>query len=497
MTRSSKKTAEGSYRQRRSTKLPPSRAFFLAMLLALPFVQGSSCDINTPGVTAAVERVTDSMNNAIAVIDSQSSQWQNTLTNLESQLAADAKDLEGQIFQDINQLINKVDYVVKDGIQFGQESINCQIDIFRTHAKIALQNLLNDFLDKYGYKGIKNRPEIAYIPIVCSANPTTVNVGQWDSNATLALSGVDFNLFDTQAPSVIVVRSDGSQVEAKNMGSRTSNYRYQINVQTMIMQGFLKNAVQLQVRWNGQSVNRNEIPVTDCGHLNGPCCKGDLCDSGTCVSQACVPCGKLNEHCCNHTLCTTGACVGDMCTACGAVGQPCCSGNACSGGTCKNGKCNTVMPPCAWTADFSEEAPGQMACPSGFAVRGVKCKGSNCDNMSLYCCPYMDHSDSSATTSFSGEFSEEGSGAPYSAANATKFVSGMKCRGSYCDNIKLQLLSTPHLQFQGQCVQGEWFSEEGTNHRECPADQWVGGMACREDYCDDISLYCCRGEIRP
>jgi hypothetical protein len=51
-------------------------------------------------------------------------------------------------------LITQIDTVVKDGLQFGQEMFNCQLDIFSRHASIALKNLQNGFLNAVNYQGI-------------------------------------------------------------------------------------------------------------------------------------------------------------------------------------------------------------------------------------------------------------------------------------------------------------------------------------------------------
>src|SRR5262249_38516640 len=151
----------------------------------------------------------------------------------------------------------------------------------------------------------------------------------------------------------------GSQFIAPDtIGNRTTNYRYQVNVPTMIAQGQLRNAVKLEVRWNGQHVNKNEIPIAACGGANQPCCRG-ACDGGracannqcqscggsgqpccpgnscgggeVCERGFCTSCGQINQPCCNGEICTSSAsvCRQDLCSACGQLGQPCCNGNVC------------------------------------------------------------------------------------------------------------------------------------------------------------------------
>lgn len=332
-----------------------ARCAFVAIVLSTPFLQGAKCvnpDTIVKPITKTIDKINATMQKAIDTLDTQSTLWQQTITTLEQDLAAEAKslskdvqNLEHQFFQDVNTLVNNVSYLVKDGGQWLQESANCQKDIYSSHAKIALQNMLNEFLNKHNYLKKNDRPKLPFAPIICSANPTSVAVGQWQPSQSLALSGVDMNLFKTQPPSVLVLRSDGSTIEAKNMGNQGTNYHFTINIQTMISQGLLDDAIQIQVNWNGHKVNSNQIPVIACGRLSAPCCQGKMCKSGTCVDQICLPCGQLNQHCCNGVNCSSGVCTNDMCTSCGGKGQICCAGKSCteSGTVCKQGTC--IVPP--------------------------------------------------------------------------------------------------------------------------------------------------------
>lgn len=298
-------------------RVAPARRWLLAVIVAgLPLLQGAQCTNPLKSVNDSVEGINATLSQAVQTLGDQSSAWQVTLRNLETQLASDASGLARQVAEDVQGLIAQVDVVVKDGVQFVQESINCQVDIFASHAKIALQNILIDFLNKWHYKDISNRPRVRHAPIVCSANPSGVNVATWNLSNFLVLSGTDLNLLDTESPLVVVVRSDGSEAALSNMGNRVTNYRFEVNVPSMIAHGQLVNAVQLQIRWNGQRVNRNEIPVVSCGMLGGPCCGGS-CTQGSCINGVCSRCGGLGEACCpsatgclaSNTGCSAGRCV--------------------------------------------------------------------------------------------------------------------------------------------------------------------------------------------
>jgi hypothetical protein len=483
------------------------------------------------GVKGSIDKVTATISDAVDKLNDQSISWQGTLHGLQDNLAQDAGNLETKTVGDLNdaeknlahdvrRLVEQVQDVAKDGVQFTQESVNCQTDIFRAHARIALKNILNTFLNKHEYQGNKSREMLPYVPIVCSTNPNGINVGTWDPGMFLELSGTDLSLFDAKKPDIVLARSDGSELVATFGGNRVTNYRFAVNVQPLIASGFLKDAVQLQVRWSGQRVNQNEIPVVPCGGLDKPCCRG-TCDAGvcaddvcqacgapsqhccagracfsgtTCVASVCTPCGAVDQPCCHGTQCNVGTCLNQQCTACGDIDQACCNGRGCNGNSmCDGGLCVPRLPNCVWTADFSEEGAAEQHCPSGFAMRGARCTGSNCDNIALWCCPYSAVPDNAAAKSWSGEFSEENGGRPYPPTASAQFLSALHCSGNYCDNIRMEFIRTPHLVFGGACFQGDWFSEEGRNYYDCPAGTWVGGLACRGNNCDDLSLYCCRG----
>jgi hypothetical protein len=409
----------------------------------------------TKSVDQSVDAINTTMSNAVSQLDQQSSAWQQTLKGLETDLtqqasalesqvaqhaqdlaeearrgakdverqaANDALQLEQQLASDVHNVIDQVSGVVKDGLQFGQESFNCQLDIFATHARISVHNFLVGILNRVKYKGISNRPSDPFVPIICSANPSGINVGAWDPGTFLVLSGTDLNLLDTQKPQIVVLHSDGSQFVAPEVvGNRTTNYRYQINVPTMIAQGQLRNAAKLEVRWNGQHVNKNEIPISACGGANQPCCHG-ACDDprnacsnnvcqgcggggqpccpgnscsagGVCEHGFCTGCGQLNQPCCNGETCSSvsAVCRQSICSACGQLGQPCCNGNVCSRGECRAGvcsQCGQIGQPCCGGSCSSGMcsggncvacgATGQPCCANNACSGGNMCSSGRC-----------------------------------------------------------------------------------------------------------------------
>lgn len=153
------------------------------------------------------------------------------------------------------------------------------------------------------------------------------------------------------------------------------------------------------------------------------------------------------------------------------------------------------LPDCYWGASFSEEAGAMGTCSSGYVMAGLRCAGANCDNLTMQCCPYMDGNDPSATVILPmmppGVSEEQPDGLTY----ASGFVSKLMCFGGRCDNIAMEFIMTPKLRNTKQCHFIEWVSEEAPGERSCPDGSYVSGLKCRGQDCDDVSLYCCGGEI--
>jgi hypothetical protein len=148
---------------------------------------------------------------------------------------------------------------------------------------------------------------------------------------------------------------------------------------------------------------------------------------------------------------------------------------------------------CIQLSEVSEEYPPAL-CPDGFVVKGIQCKGGYCDNKILTCCPYMPDSNvdnNVISQSWSEYFSEE----PPNQYTTDGFISGLACNGKLCDNISLRTFTSSSLKNIGQCYFGPSFSEENNGHYECRHDFYMSGLWCRGGYCDNISLYCCRAKL--
>lgn len=146
---------------------------------------------------------------------------------------------------------------------------------------------------------------------------------------------------------------------------------------------------------------------------------------------------------------------------------------------------------------------GGYTCPTGFAMAGARCAGSYCGAIELHCRRYAPGPDADGTYAWTPSFSEEGreSGADKFESDSA-LVAGLRCSGENCDNVALNLLSTPRLRNTGECRWTPAFSEESDTFREvrnwtdCGDGEFVGGVQCSGDYCDNVALRCCKVATR-
>ena len=90
-----------------------------------------------------------------------------------------------------------------------------------------------------------------------------------------------------------------------------------------------------------------------------------------------------------------------------------------------------------------------------------------------------------------GPISEE---TPPAVCDPGAFVTGIKCTGKYCDNIRI-FCSSPRNIVSASANWTRWVSEETNDEgvkgfRSCPGQSYIAGLACNGKYCDKISLYC-------
>lgn len=147
-----------------------------------------------------------------------------------------------------------------------------------------------------------------------------------------------------------------------------------------------------------------------------------------------------------------------------------------------------VKAACYPTTWFSEEE-GTRQCADGYVLKGVACRGSYCDDKKLLCCSTDTPRDALAAFWGSPIFSEE---PPHGYVDIRGFVTGLTCRGSYCDNISMTFAAGQRIGNTGACYPTPPFSEEGQGYQECAIGYFVSGITCSGSYCDNLTLTCCR-----
>ncbi|MDC0723574.1 hypothetical protein [Nannocystis bainbridge] len=173
-----------------------------------------------------------------------------------------------------------------------------------------------------------------------------------------------------------------------------------------------------------------------------------------------------------------------------------------------------VLAAVSWTAYVSEENGGPWAyCgPSSQAASGFQCSGSYCDNVRLRCetlpfgitvtgynvsNAFSEEDDGLGTVTSEGWYRYDGDN--YHVCNfsgAAGILTGIRCQGSYCNNITLEC-ATPTTSL-GQpatltsCEWTDYYSEEdGALSYPEGANRFVTGVRCHGSYCDDKSFYVC------
>lgn len=137
--------------------------------------------------------------------------------------------------------------------------------------------------------------------------------------------------------------------------------------------------------------------------------------------------------------------------------------------------------------EFASMTPA--ICPKSSIASGLNCQGRYCDNISLTCSGDYRHLD--GLESWTHYFSEES----LTVSNSNicpdnKFLSGIRCRGRYCDELSLRC-SNFLGAIRGTCHWSDWFSEEDESIN-APLGSYIAGIECRGSYCDDKRAYFCQ-----
>jgi hypothetical protein len=154
-----------------------------------------------------------------------------------------------------------------------------------------------------------------------------------------------------------------------------------------------------------------------------------------------------------------------------------------------------------WT-DWTSEERAPVQCHSNYGAIGFACHGSYCDDVKLGCAQVPDWTWlSDGTVEWSNYFSEEGartSSNRYICKDGG-IVTGISCKGSYCDNISVecQKLASGTLDTD-KC---DWtvtsLSEENGGFFDFGRDKFITGVQCDGSYCDNKRFFVCPLHVPP
>lgn len=145
-----------------------------------------------------------------------------------------------------------------------------------------------------------------------------------------------------------------------------------------------------------------------------------------------------------------------------------------------------VHPPhwLPWTTDGAAPIESGPA----FLTQGLRCSGSYCDDVSLLSVESGHTQTSSWWTDY---FSEEGANEQVCGNNG--FVTGIRCSGSYCDSISLRCSQLDNNVRTG-CYWTAPVSDESGGKFVAPESMYLAGVRCSGRYCDNKQLYLCQAD---
>lgn len=142
----------------------------------------------------------------------------------------------------------------------------------------------------------------------------------------------------------------------------------------------------------------------------------------------------------------------------------------------------------SWTAPTSEELPPRT-CPTGYAVDAMECTGSDCDNVALHCGQI---STASSPDTFLPYISEEAAKPNFIQCGPNRFIVGIACQGSHCDNLSIQCATFANRSRDDSTCAWEAFFSDEQRFGLLPDGYAAAGLQCTGSHCDNMSMFRCR-----
>jgi len=149
-----------------------------------------------------------------------------------------------------------------------------------------------------------------------------------------------------------------------------------------------------------------------------------------------------------------------------------------------------------YTNTVSEEYP-PITCDLEHPPIGAYCSGHYCDNFRFDCDPTLyfvgtpDHLPmrrewrSYISEEYPNQIVDCGSDA---------IITGMACKGKYCDNISVECSTLQNYRLSNMCSWTRWFSEEQgylSFKTSWGKDRYARAMMCSGPYCDNKTFFVC------
>lgn len=140
-----------------------------------------------------------------------------------------------------------------------------------------------------------------------------------------------------------------------------------------------------------------------------------------------------------------------------------------------------------WTNYTSDEKP-PAACDALFLMNQAQCSGKYCDNVRAWCDYTGLYPDAIGGSQWTSYFSEETAGDTLCGSN--EWVTGIACKGSYCDNVSLQCTQIWGVS-KYDCHWTGWISDEH-DALQFGEDYYMVGAKCSGRYCDNMNFRICK-----
>lgn len=230
-------------------------------------MQGSSC---LPNVAEPLDKVTDTFNNAIAALGSQSTAWRGTLDQLKNDLVQ-----QGQYT-----LANQVEGLITQAVSAVGIEARCDIEFL----KAGLKEELAQMLAKFQHKTIPPP-----VPRFCNVAPSSVDLRLTGSTRPI-LEIFGFNLSDRTITVAVVDQSGSRTVPEPGFFNVVSEFKATFNSVNYPFTA-TSRAVKFALS-SGDERSVGIIQAAVCGGIDQPCCAaGTACVLGSgCLSGVCTRC---------------------------------------------------------------------------------------------------------------------------------------------------------------------------------------------------------------